>query len=182
MPFPITMRSCVGEFFRRVYDSLANSTEFQAFVGESSVAGAEAKIYLFETPERADISRDAYTEPEWLAMHPCAIIEPPDDNNIFEFNSIATGGYYAKQLAASVQFQRILDPGETRANTELAADMIDRVGVIVEEMMDESSSQGRLAFTDVLSDVPVWRAPMRDRTALGDMQTWMITLAVQEST
>ncbi|TXH44326.1 MAG: hypothetical protein E6Q97_32845 [Desulfurellales bacterium] len=150
---------------------LANSAAFRTFVGAANATAAKARIYLYDIPSTAE-DQDGYTDAEFVALFPCAIIGPPDDGEMFRGTYTANGvNYeYTVDVAFSVRFER----QRSGTDTDQAAvrKLCNAIGDVIDQLMLSSGTGGHFAFTDVSPVAAPYVGEYGRDQSLGVVEGW----------
>jgi len=180
MPFPVAGNTPFTEPIRRLFNTLSQSTEFRSFVGAADENEAHGRLHVFETPYPADDESDTLSDAEWTQLHPFCVLLPPEDDDLYVFDQIATGRAFSKALAFRLKFERFVDD-PSKSNSQLVLEMMDDVGRIYEEIRQQQNYfTDYFSFTSARFDEAVHRLAIADRKSLGDIQEWGFTLEYSE--
>lgn len=152
--------------------TLSQSTEFQSFTGTVNATLAAQRVYCVEIPGTAD-DQDHWTEYEWATMFPCVILGPPDDGGSVSYRHEATGGpawEFVHDLRFTLRFERYLPEGLDEQDA--VRDFQNRVGVIMEELIEQSGYSERFACTSAQPNGPPQIGSYARYATLGAIQAW----------
>lgn len=156
--------------------SLANCATFQSFVSAADATAALAKIYhdAWPTPESGGPS---HTLAEIEALRPSAIVYTEDESG-FVVERDAAGGFDCARRnggrLVAVLFRNV--PSEDKyALAKVATDFRTTAGSIVDELMDQSETAGRLAIQRITCSGP-YRTKVDNLQAEGDGQAYELLI------
>lgn len=155
--------------------SLANSAAFQTFVGAANATAALAKIYHDAWPKPT--TGATHTLAEITALRPSAIIYTEEDQGFtVERDASGASDWDRKNSGrlVAVLFRNV--PEADRNNlTKVATDFRTTVGAIIDELMDQSVTAGRLHIQRITASGP-WRTAKERLQAEGDAQAFELMI------
>lgn len=167
--------NCLTQTEDKLAAMLANSSAFQTFVGAANATEAAAKIYFDDFPRPANTAEDEYTAAEWIGLHPCALIIPPESGEVFSFDQIANSGNridYIMSTAFHVEFSKMAASANDQEESRL---LKNSVGDIIDEVLTMSGNANYYGFTRVSPvGAPYYLTPSDQAAGVGDVYAWII--------
>lgn len=152
-------------------ESLANSLAFRTWTGTASVAAAKAKIYVDETNEPADTTKDRMSSAEWTALFPLALIQSASDDQgyVLRHTADAAPRSYSEEVRLLLLFEQIIGSG---ANQDAIRTFKNSILAIIKQVREQSGLSNRLAFSRATATDSPHRRAVQDRDDLGNTIAW----------
>jgi len=144
--------------------TLADCNTWRTWVGASSRSQALRRIFHLELPPPKD--HNAYTKDELRRFHPYALVWQEPEGGC-TWNAIAQGARAASGVVC-VKLVDGVDEALSDKTPELVMRLANRVGAIMEEILDLAMLPGYLAVIGIPESPGPWLTPREQKYGTGE--------------